>query len=54
MAEGEIEYLAALREVESLMSATANSPEGERLDALVSWIEAYERQHMPMTQTVER
>ncbi len=44
------EYSAALRAVETLMSATAGSPEGERLDALVSWIEAYERQHLPMTQ----
>jgi len=48
------EYSAALRAVEALMSAAAGSPEGERLDALVSWIEAYERQHVPMTQTVAR
>jgi HTH-type transcriptional regulator/antitoxin HigA len=41
-------YRAALKEIESLMSARANTPEGERLDILVTLVEAYERKHFPM------
>jgi HTH-type transcriptional regulator / antitoxin HigA len=39
---------AALRAVESLMGAKTRTPEGDRLDVLVTLIEAYERQHFPM------
>jgi HTH-type transcriptional regulator/antitoxin HigA len=42
------DYRAALKAVETLMGARARSPEGERLDVLVTLIEAYERQHFPM------
>src|SRR5581483_5352358 len=42
------DYKAALAEVESLMSAKGNTPEGDRLDVLVTLIEAYERTHFPM------
>lgn len=42
------DYRAALREIESLMSATANSPDGDRLDVLTTLVEAYERAHFPM------
>lgn len=42
------DYKAALKTVESLMDARANSPEGDRLDVLVTLIEAYERKHFPM------
>ena len=41
-------YRAALREIESLMKARANTPEGERLDILVTLVEAYERKRFPM------
>jgi HTH-type transcriptional regulator/antitoxin HigA len=41
-------YRAALKEIESLMKARANTPEGERLDILVTLVEAYERKHFPM------
>lgn len=41
-------YRAALREIESLMSAKANTREGDRLDILVTLVEAYERAHFPM------
>ena len=41
-------YRAALRDIESLMSAKANSPEGDRLDVLATLVEAYERAHFPM------
>lgn len=42
------DYRAALREVESLMTAAPNTPEGEKLDVLVTLIEAYERKHFPL------
>ncbi|MBX9894468.1 MAG: transcriptional regulator [Nitrosomonas sp.] len=42
------DYRAALKEVESLMSAETNTPEGEKLDVLVTLIEAYERKHFPL------
>lgn len=42
------DYRAALKEVESLMTAEANTPEGEKLDILVTLIEAYERKHFPL------
>jgi HTH-type transcriptional regulator/antitoxin HigA len=46
----EEDYRATLREVESLMNAEPESSEGERLDVLVTLVEAYERQHFPMDQ----
>ena len=36
----EADYQATLREIESLMSAEANTPEGDRLDVLVTLVEA--------------
>ena len=42
------DYQAALAEIESLMMAEADSPEGEKLDVLVTLIEAYEAKHFPM------
>jgi HTH-type transcriptional regulator / antitoxin HigA len=42
------DYQAALKAVESLMSARARTPEGDRLDVLVTLIEAYECKHFPM------
>jgi HTH-type transcriptional regulator/antitoxin HigA len=42
------DYKAALKAVESLMDARANTPDGDRLDVLVTLIEAYERKHFPM------
>jgi len=42
------DYRDALKEIETLMSARASSPEGERLDVLVTLVEAYERKHYPM------
>ena len=41
-------YRAALKAVESLMTARANTPEGDRLDVLTTLVEAYERAHFPM------
>ena len=34
-----------LREIEGLMSARRNTPEGDRLDVLVTLVEAWERKH---------
>ena len=38
----EAEYQAALKEIESLMMADADTPEGEKLDVMVTRVEAYE------------
>ena len=37
------DYRATLAEIETLMGAKANSADGERLDILVTLVEAYER-----------
>jgi len=42
------DYRAALAAIETLMAATLDSPEGERLELLVTLVEAYERDHYPM------
>ena len=42
------DYRAALTEVESLMTATPDTPEGEKLDVMVTLIEAYEAKHFPL------
>lgn len=39
------DYRAALKEIEALMAAERDSPEGERLDVLVTLVEAYENKH---------
>ena len=39
------DHRAALKEIEPLMSARAGTPEGERLDVLVTLVEAYEKKH---------
>ena len=42
------DYRAALKQIEALMNAKADTPEGERLDVLVTLVEAYEAKHYPM------
>ena len=42
------DYRHALREIEGLMTAKRNTPEGDRLDVLVTLVEAWEREHYPM------
>ena len=42
------DYKRALKDIESLMTAKLHSPEGERLDVLVTLVEAYEKKHFPM------
>ena len=41
-------YRRALKEIETLMSAKRNTPEGDRLDILVTLVEAWERRHYPL------
>jgi len=42
------DYRASLKDIESLMSARANTPDGDRLDVLATLVEAYERTHFPL------
>ena len=42
------DYRRLLKEVEGLMSARRNTPEGDRLDLLVTLIEAWEARHYPI------
>ncbi|HEW98224.1 MAG: transcriptional regulator [Candidatus Parabeggiatoa sp. nov. 3] len=41
----EADYEAALKEIEALFDARANTPEGDRLEVLSILVEAYENQH---------
>jgi HTH-type transcriptional regulator/antitoxin HigA len=43
--KNESDYDAALAEIADLMDARANTPEGDRLDVLVTLVEAYEEKH---------
>ena len=42
------DYRRALKEIEGLMTAKRNSPAGDRLDVLVTLVEAWERKHYPL------
>jgi HTH-type transcriptional regulator/antitoxin HigA len=42
------DHRAALKEIETLMHARAGSREGERLDVMVTLVEAYEKKHHPL------
>jgi HTH-type transcriptional regulator / antitoxin HigA len=44
----EADYDAALAETDALMDAEPGTPEGDRLDVLVTLIEAYEARHWPI------
>ena len=44
----EADYRTMLKEIESRMSAEADTPEGDYLDVLVTLVEAYERVHYPI------
>ena len=39
------DYRRVLKEIEGLMNARRNSPEGDRFDVLVTLVEAWERKH---------
>ena len=42
------DYRAALNDIENLMMAEPDTIEGEKLDILVTLVEAYEAKHFPM------
>jgi len=42
------DYRRALKEIESLMVAVPKTPEGDKLDVLVTLVEAYEAKHYPL------
>ena len=42
------DHRTALKEIETLMSARPRTPEGERLDVLVTLVEAWEKKHYPI------
>ena len=44
----ESDYRAALKEIDTLMTAEAGSPEGDRLDVMVILVQAYEQENYPM------
>ena len=44
----EADYESTLQEIEGLMSAEPDTPEGDRLDVLVTLVEAYELKHYPI------
>lgn len=47
------DYRAALKQIETLMSARADTPEGKRLDVLATLVEAYEKLRPAETLPVE-
>lgn len=44
----EADYESALMEIENLWGAAYGSPEGDKLDVLVTLVEAYEEKHHPI------
>jgi HTH-type transcriptional regulator / antitoxin HigA len=42
------DYRRALKEIEGIMNARRNTPDGDRLDVLVTLVEAYERKHFTL------
>ena len=44
----EADYESTLKEIEGLMSAELDTPEGDRLDVLATLVEAYEHKHYPI------
>jgi HTH-type transcriptional regulator/antitoxin HigA len=44
----EADYQSALKEIEKLMASQPGTPEGDRMDVLVTLVEAYETKHFPI------
>ena len=42
------DYHRMLEDIEGLMTAKRNTPEGDRLDVLVTLVEAWEAKHYPL------
>ncbi|RDL34248.1 hypothetical protein BC461_04600 [Photobacterium damselae] len=43
----ENEYKMVLKRIETIFDAEPGTPEGDELEKLVSWVEAYEEKHFP-------
>jgi HTH-type transcriptional regulator/antitoxin HigA len=46
--KNERDYRKALKEIDGLMDARPNTPQGDRLDVLVTLVEAWEEKHWPI------
>ncbi len=46
--KNDVDYQAALKDIETLMVAEPNTPEGDKLEVMVTLVEAYETKHFPM------
>ena len=46
--KSDADYRAALKDIESLMIARPDTPEGENLEVMVTLIKAYEAKHFPL------
>ncbi len=46
--KSDADYEATLAEIDRLMEAEPDTPEGDRLDVLVTLVEAYEERHYPV------
>jgi HTH-type transcriptional regulator / antitoxin HigA len=46
--KNERDYRKALKEIDELMDARPNTPEGDRLDVLVTLVDAWEDKHWPI------
>jgi HTH-type transcriptional regulator/antitoxin HigA len=44
----EADYQAALKEIDKLIVSQPGTPDGDRLDALVTLVEVYEARHFPI------
>jgi HTH-type transcriptional regulator/antitoxin HigA len=44
----EADYEAALKEIEKFIESQPGTPEGDRMDVLVTLVEAYEAKHFPI------
>src|SRR3972149_10181942 len=44
----EADYQTALKEIEKLIESLPGTPEGDRMDVLVTLVEAYEAKHFPI------
>ena len=46
--KSQTDYRRLLKEIEGLIAAERKTPEGDRLDALVTLVEAWERRRFPL------
>jgi HTH-type transcriptional regulator/antitoxin HigA len=46
--KSQADYRRILKEIEELMQAKRKTPEGDRLDVLVTLVEAWERKRFPL------